>query len=257
MKTRILTALGIILCVIPPLVFGGWLMALLIGFIICAGAVEWLSLKHSNTPLPIFPKLLAIACVVGLLFLEDSYISSALAVICLLFLSIPVFTDEFTATDSFLCITYVVFFYTVARAVIHIYTSDALLVWYIIIATYGTDTGAYFCGRFFGKHKLNERISPKKTIEGSIGGCIMGIVLSFAFAYFMLPKPSTTAMLIGSIVMSITGQIGDLAFSAIKRNFKIKDFSDLLPGHGGVLDRVDSLLFNFVCFYMVMVVFML
>ena len=82
-------------------------------------------------------------------------------------------------------------------------------------------------------------------------------MLSFAFAYFMLPKLSTTAMLIGSIVMSITGQIGDLAFSAIKRNFKIKDFSDLLPGHGGVLDRVDSLLFNFVCFYMVMVVFML
>ena len=62
----------------------------------------------------------------------------------------------------------------------------------------------------------------------------MGIVLSFAFAYFMLPKLSTTAMLIGSIVMSITGQIGDLAFSAIKRNFKIKEFSDLLPGHGGV-----------------------
>ena len=142
----------------------------------------------------------------------------------------------------------------IAKSFMHIYDMNRMYVWLIIVATYVCDTGAYFCGRFLGKHKLNERISPKKTWEGAIGGWIFGAALSFAFAYFLIPDMSMNHILLASVVMPITGQIGDLAFSAIKRCFKIKDFSDLLPGHGGVLDRVDSLVFNFICFDFILVV---
>lgn len=254
MKTRIITALVILLCVIPPLLYGGIWIAALLAFIVIAGGLELLALSEYKGKWPVIIKPLAILCVFVLLYLQGQLTFPIMGIMCLVFLTIPVFTDRFHAKDAFLCIAYIVLFYAIAAAFLNIFKTDKLLVWYIIIATYGCDTGAYFCGRFFGKHKLNERISPKKTWEGAIGGWVLGTVLSFAFAYFMLPKLSIMTIALGSCIMTITGQLGDLAFSAIKRCFTIKDFSDLLPGHGGVLDRVDSLVFNFICFNMILVV---
>lgn len=254
MKIRIITALLIVLCVIPPLLLGGVWIAALIAFIIIVGGLELLALSEHKEKWPLLIKPLAIASVFILLFSMKELVVALLGVICLAFLSIPVFTDKFHAKDSFLCIAYIIFFYAIASAFISIYELDPLFVWYIIIATYGCDTGAYFFGRFLGKHKLNVRISPKKTIEGAVGGWVVGVLLSFLFAYFMLPSMGALTILLASCLMCITGQIGDLAFSAIKRCFAIKDFSDLLPGHGGVLDRVDSLVFNFICLHMILVV---
>ena len=128
---------------------------------------------------------------------------------------------------------------------------------YVAVATYITDTGAYFCGRFLGKHKLNERISPKKTIEGSIGGWISGAVISFGYGLIFAPEVSMNLLIVSSLLMPIVGQLGDLAFSAIKRHDGIKDFGNIFPGHGGVLDRIDSLIFNlilFMCLYLLMMV---
>ncbi|MEG0274825.1 phosphatidate cytidylyltransferase [Amedibacillus sp. YH-ame10] len=254
MKTRIITALLIIACVVPPLVYGGWLIKVLLAFIVIAGGIELLGLSENKGKWPIYAKPLAILFVFLMLYFQGKLLFPILGFACLIFLSIPVFTQKFHAKDGFLCIAYIVFFYAIASAFIHIFTTNKLLVWYIIIATYGCDTGAYFCGRFLGKHKLNERISPKKTWEGAIGGWFIGTIASFAFAYFLIPDLSVMSILLGSCLMCVTGQIGDLAFSSIKRSFNIKDFSDLLPGHGGVLDRVDSLVFNFICFNMILVV---
>lgn len=254
MKTRIITALLIILCVIPPLVFGGVLATILLAFIVIAGGVELLSFREQEDMWPMFIKPLAILCVFILLFAKGSLIIPGMGIICLVFLSISVFTPRFHTRDSFLCIAYILFFFSIANAFSSIFTNDKMLVWYVIVTTYITDTGAYFFGRFFGKHKLNVRISPKKTWEGAIGGWILGFVLSTVFAYFLLPKLSVMTIMLSSCVMAITGQIGDLSFSAIKRSFAVKDFSDLLPGHGGVLDRVDSLVFNFICFNTILVV---
>lgn len=254
MKTRILTALLILACVIPPLLYGGWLIFLLISFIIIAGGIELLGLTEHKGAWPIVIKPLAILCVFILTFGNQKLSISLLGVFALVFLSIPVFTDAFHAKDGFLCITYITFFYMIATSFLDIYQLDPLYVWLIIVATYVCDTAAYFCGRFLGSHKLNVRISPKKTWEGAIGGWLFGAMLSFAFAYFLIPDMGLTHMLLASLVLPFTGQIGDLSFSAIKRCFQIKDFSDLLPGHGGVLDRVDSLVFNFICFDFILVV---
>ncbi|MCF0112079.1 MAG: phosphatidate cytidylyltransferase [Erysipelotrichaceae bacterium] len=123
---------------------------------------------------------------------------------------------------------------------------------YICVGTFMNDTGAYFVGRCFGKHKLNERISPKKTIEGSVGGFACGVVCSIVVAYLTLPQYSIWLMTIISVCMGVAGPLGDLCFSAVKRHYGIKDYGNIFPGHGGVLDRVDSLLFNLIVVFAIM-----
>lgn len=121
-----------------------------------------------------------------------------------------------------------------------------ILIWFVLIASWGSDVFAYTIGRHFGKHKLT-KISPKKTVEGSIAGIIGATVLGIIYAVLCnnLWGTQINYLLIGVIVvvLSVVGQIGDLAASSIKRYCEIKDFSDLLPGHGGMLDRIDSIIF--------------
>ena len=109
---------------------------------------------------------------------------------------------------------------------------------------FSSDTLAYFFGRAFGKHKLYEAVSPKKTIEGSIGGLLGGVLAMAGFGhYWLAPElPLVHAIVLG-LVGSVLGQIGDLVESMLKRTFGVKDSGQVLPGHGGMLDRVDGLLF--------------
>lgn len=113
-----------------------------------------------------------------------------------------------------------------------------------------TDTGAYFTGKFLGKHKLIPHVSPKKTVEGAIGGVVFAAVA--AVIYLSIAKKcgmeyseniSYLAIAILGLVTSVLSQLGDLIASAIKRDCNVKDFGNLLPGHGGLLDRFDSVLF--------------
>lgn len=114
---------------------------------------------------------------------------------------------------------------------------------YALIVIWMTDTGAYFVGRKFGKRKLWPDISPNKTIEGFVGGIIAAVISACIFQYF-IPVTSSYIILIGvTIIASIIGQLGDLVESAIKRHYDVKDSGNLLPGHGGIMDRFDSLLF--------------
>lgn len=121
-----------------------------------------------------------------------------------------------------------------------------LLVWYIFMCAWGTDIFAYMTGKLIGKHKFS-LISPNKSIEGCLGGIIGAIVLSllctFIFNNFFDMHFSYISTIIISIILSIIGQIGDFAASSIKRHVGIKDFSNLIPGHGGMLDRIDSVIF--------------
>ncbi len=118
-----------------------------------------------------------------------------------------------------------------------------------------SDTCAYFAGRFFGKHKLSPKISPKKTVEGAIGGvigtvffCVVTFLVCDCF-YFVLDTVNVWTVAIASAIIAVLGMCGDLSASVIKRNFGEKDFGNLFPGHGGVLDRIDSFLVTMPCTY--------
>lgn len=133
------------------------------------------------------------------------------------------------------------------------YIQSTFLSIYVILGVTFNDMGAYFIGMLFGKHKMNERISPKKTWEGFIGGVVLSIIVStiFALVCALIDKPILPIfdrrhlyyIIIISILMPLIADVGDFVFSSIKRTFGVKDFSNLLPGHGGVLDRIDSLIF--------------
>lgn len=123
------------------------------------------------------------------------------------------------------------------------------LVWLIFISSWISDTCAYLVGVTMGKHKYLPKLSPKKSIEGSIGGMIGSALISGLYGYFVLEKVIGTTNIIWILVLigavgSIISQIGDLVASAIKRNHDIKDYSHLIPGHGGIMDRFDSVIYT-------------
>jgi len=114
-------------------------------------------------------------------------------------------------------------------------------VYIVIFAVTGNDTGALISGMLFGKHKMSPRVSPNKTWEGFAGGLVLGTVAAAVLAYFILDGAWITGALVG-LAAALAAVIGDLAESAIKRDISVKDMSSFLPGHGGILDRIDSML---------------
>ena len=113
---------------------------------------------------------------------------------------------------------------------------------FMVLVTWANDSAAYFVGVNLGKHKLSPRISPKKTVEGSLGGLVGGLIIAVVLA-ISFQKSILTAVILGMLVV-VAGQFGDLIESIIKRNAGVKDSGKFLPGHGGVLDRFDSLLLS-------------
>lgn len=123
------------------------------------------------------------------------------------------------------------------------------LVWLIFIASWGSDTCAYCVGMLIGKHKMAPILSPKKTIEGAVGGVLGAALLGFLYAFLfrrhftMVANPPLTSA-IASAIAALISMIGDLTASGIKRDYGIKDYSNLIPGHGGIMDRFDSMIFT-------------
>ncbi|RPH50620.1 MAG: phosphatidate cytidylyltransferase [Desulfobacteraceae bacterium] len=118
-----------------------------------------------------------------------------------------------------------------------------LWIYYLLIVVFAGDVGALYAGSFLGKHKLCPAVSPGKTIEGSAGGLITNLAAGALFKYFFLPEYPWKLSILFIISVGIAGQIGDLFESELKRSAGIKDSGGILPGHGGILDRIDALLF--------------
>jgi phosphatidate cytidylyltransferase len=184
----------------------------------------------------------------GLAFLPTLTYSNVLILGLVFFLSLLVFSrnqfDIYQMAHLFIGTIYIGLGFSYMIKII--WQPDGFL-WslFVLLIIWANDTGAYFTGKNFGKRKLWPSISPNKTIEGSIGGIILGLVVSGFFGY-LFPQIWTISYAIGlGLLISVLGQLGDLVESAIKRSTGTKDSGKIMPGHGGVLDRFDSLIFTF------------
>lgn len=186
-------------------------------------------------------------------FIPVTYALNVIAIIipvtiALLFLQVVLTNMKYTINDiaiTFFGICYIPLFLMFIPLIYGMEYGN-ILVWYILFSAWGTDIFAYVIGRLWGKHKFS-KVSPNKSIEGCVGGVIGSIILNLGYTVicnmcFGLDM-SYTYILLFAIVLSVIGQIGDFAASSIKRYVSIKDFSNLIPGHGGMLDRIDSVIF--------------
>lgn len=140
------------------------------------------------------------------------------------------------------------------------YNIGFFLVWFIIISAWVSDTFAYFVGVLFGKHKIFPRLSPKKTVEGCLGGVAGTTLVFFLYGillnhFAIIDEFMIAAFVVLGVVGSIVTQMGDLVASAIKRNNNIKDYGNLIPGHGGIMDRFDSIIFVSPLIYMMISIY--
>lgn len=129
------------------------------------------------------------------------------------------------------------------------------MLWMIILAAFGSDIFAYFIGSFFGKHKMAPNLSPKKSIEGAVGGIVGAGILGLIFGILFMKDIWYHCLIIG-IIGGIISECGDLVASSFKRQMGIKDYGNLIPGHGGILDRFDSVIFvaPIVYYYVIFVI---
>ena len=243
MKNRVVTAIGIILVVALPLFFGGIPLEILALFIIGAGAYEWAHAVPSFKNWPIYVVPVMVISVLCARFVANRWIFTVYALTTIFFWILTIFEESYEISDAFYCLTYFLIFSLIYRTIGWL-SGNHLYLLTIVFATYGSDTGAWCIGRHFGKHKMNPRLSPKKSWEGFAGGIVFGAILSLLVSLTYWSSVDTKLVLALCIFCPAIAEIGDLSFSAIKRHFEVKDFSDLLPGHGGILDRVDSLLMN-------------
>ena len=250
MKQRIISGVALLVLLLPCVYIGGLPLQILLILVSLIGVFEILSIcNRPKAKLYLYP-LIAIFVLYSVLFEAQLLISSEVMIIFLLILLTCGVLDVSLQWNRicyyFVASVLVAMGFHMIYQIRLIYGFNYLLL--LALATFGSDTGAYFVGRQFGKHKLNPRLSPKKTIEGSIGGIVVGTVFSVLFGTYFQIDMNIMVMIIVCMILTMTGQVGDLTFSSIKRNFEVKDFSQLIPGHGGILDRFDSILFNAMTF---------
>lgn len=242
MKQRTITALAIIAGVIP-LFFSSEYMYLILILVSIIAAVELNDLV-SDTRFPMIIGLnFALIVSLGLDFVASYDKIVVLGIFLLIFVLFGLIYFDLGFNNLSLMYTVSILIGFALNAFANLYFENKWFILYVLLVTYGSDTGAYLIGSMFGKHKLIPKISPNKTIEGALGGVVMGGLLGTIFLFFTNAGQDIGMALIVSFIMPVIGQLGDLFFSSLKRLYNRKDFGTLMPGHGGVLDRIDSLLF--------------
>jgi len=160
---------------------------------------------------------------------------------------------KYNMEDSLYLIGITFFLGIAFNIIVYLREIDIALCLYIFLVACLTDTYAYIGGSLIGRHKLTE-ISPKKTIEGSILGSFMGTILASIYYLTVIDANNIFKVLLMTFILTVLSEFGDLVFSSIKRHFKIKDYSNIIPGHGGMLDRFDSIIYVALSYVLVLTI---
>jgi len=257
MKRRTISGIVLLLILFGSLVINVKLFNLVILVIAIIGFNEIFNIKHNNKKDYLVVKVLAI---INLLFLllNNTFYKLDIGVILsfsLLSLSIPVIfykdNKKYNIVDSLYVLGIVYFLGIAFGNIIYLSNDNLAKCVFIFIIAFISDTYAYIGGSLIGRHKFTE-ISPNKTIEGVIIGTVMGTFIGGMYYYNIVSGLTISQTLVLCLVLTILSEMGDLLFSSIKRNFGIKDFSNLIPGHGGILDRFDSIIYVSLGLYLIM-----
>lgn len=247
------------LTALPFLIFWlGWgsplMFALLIALVCLLSLREYFQMTFCRNARENYPPLTILGYATGLSIIWAAYSDSAafiLAIIAINFLLsgfflLPRFKTEPAIVDAVaIQIQGMVYIPVLIASLIRIRNTDAGILWifFLLAIVFAGDIGAYYAGSYLGRHKLCPSVSPKKTIEGSIGGLCANLLVGGVIKAMFLPSLPWAACMVMFLLIGAAGQTGDLYESALKRSVQIKDSGTLLPGHGGMLDRIDALLF--------------
>ena len=257
MITRITTGIGMFLVIfLPGILFSHtFVLPLICGLLSTIGVYEMLKCLNLNDKksllVPSMALGLCLPIIVRYTFLENGIYGAALLIVLyfLYMFSLPVFTNNVISIDEISKAAIMSAYVSIGFACVVLMRdleNGQYLFFVIFLGACITDIFAYFTGMLIGRHKLSPIISPKKTIEGSVGGivfCTLSFIL-YAFilnSYFSFEANYLVFAVLG-FVTSLVSQIGDLTASAIKRKYDVKDYGSIFPGHGGVLDRFDSII---------------
>ncbi|MEW9667667.1 phosphatidate cytidylyltransferase [Ammoniphilus sp. 3BR4] len=248
MKTRVITGAIGGAVFLSLLFMGGVSYGVLLFFIALAGYYEWLKMNNIS--------IWSLSSITGFLFTIYYFLPSQITgelslepfiLQMLILLSMPVVSKN---TSSIHEVSYIFIGSVYLGVSLHymletrLLEQGLILTLAVLLAAWATDTSAYFVGKAMGRHKLWPTISPNKTIEGSVGGIVVAVLVLAVMSFFSDQLAFTDALIL-ALAVSTFGQLGDLVESAVKRTLGVKDSGQLLPGHGGALDRFDSLLFVF------------
>ena len=250
MKKRILSAIIMVLLFIPFLLLGSYYY-LVLGCIL--GLLSLWEMMRLEKKIPLYIEFISyVVCLLLIIFQYDSKyyfdiinfpILASLFFVYSISIIINKDIKKYTYKDGMWLFIMTLLIGLMFNCFVKVRLLGIYQVLYCLIVATMTDTFALFGGKLFGKHKLIPEISPNKTVEGSVVGTIVGTTLGVVFHMLLIHDLNIWVTILLTFILSMFGQFGDLFFSSIKRYHKVKDFSNIIPGHGGILDRLDSLLF--------------
>lgn len=248
MKTRTITAI-IAMAVFLPVVVYGKLPLLIMAYLLAIVALKEV-LNMKNIKIYSLPGIISVIALCLIMSPEKSklvaldYQVPFLILMSLIMLSYTVMSkNRFNFVDAAFCMLAVAY---IGIGFMYFYetrNNGLIYILFALLIVWVTDTGAYIFGRLFGKNKLWPEISPNKTIEGFVGGILSSTIIAIIFSINYDMPLSILPLILVTWLFSMFGQLGDLVESALKRHFDVKDSGNLLPGHGGILDRFDSFIF--------------
>ncbi|MFD1705908.1 phosphatidate cytidylyltransferase [Siminovitchia sediminis] len=250
MKQRVVTAITAMIIFLPLLYIGGIPFIILVYAMATIGLYELLKMRHY----PFFSGQGIMSMILlWIILLPGTWFESghgadikikAVILGVLLFLAYTVLSkNKFNFDDAGFIMLSVLYVGIGFHFLIETREAGLTYLLFILFVVWGTDSGAYFVGKSLGKRKLWPEISPNKTIGGSIGGIFIALLIALLFFSFTTLDIPLLQLLGVTIILSVFGQLGDLAQSAFKRHYGVKDSGNIMPGHGGILDRCDSWLF--------------
>ena len=260
MNKRLISAIIASLITIPLIILGGIYFHVGITILALLGLKEIIDLKESHGKIPKAMIIVSMLFIITFLLINNTgklnlsfgyYELIGALLLCLLIPTVIYREGHYTTKDAFYLIGSTILISMAFSMFITVRNAGLYKFVFLLIIPMLNDIFAYEIGSRIGKHKMCKTISPNKSWEGSIGGLVCGGAISLVFYGFLIERVNINIILM-VLLLSVVGQIGDLIMSKIKRENAIKDFSNIMPGHGGILDRLDSVIFVFIAYLVIM-----